>query len=275
MIFETIGNKENPVVLMLNGSFSTGKGLSGIAERIADSYYVILPTYDGHHENGGIFTTREEQAKKIIDYLAENNINQLALIQGVSMGAEVAFTVFSMLRENNIEVDHCLFDGGPFYHFHWPMRAFMRAKFRRFVHQAQSGTLDEITERFSKNKMVKWMIHGDISPYKWFIEGLADSAPYMSDESVNNESDACYTFDFPDLTEEEQKKTLFIWSTNEPAFSSFKKVKICYGNSRFASPGDLGHCGFMARKPNEYAELIRSFAEGSYDRMDRFINDLS
>lgn len=275
MLFETIGNKDNPVVLMLNGSFSTGKGLSGIADKIADSYYVILPTYDGHHENGGIFTTREDQAKKIIDYLTENNINHLTLLQGVSMGAEIALTVFSMLGENKIEVDYCLFDGGPFYHFPWLMRMFMRAKFRRFVHQAQTGTLDEITERFSNNKMIKWMIHGDISPYKWFIEGLADSAPHMSDESVNNESDACYTFDFPTLTEEAQRKSVFIWSTNEPAFSSFKKIKKCYIHSRFASPGDLGHCGFMARKPVDYADFMRLLAGGLSDRMDKYIKDLS
>ena len=268
MIFETIGNKDNPVVLMLNGSFSTDKGLSAIAERIADSYYVILPIYDGHHENGGIFTTKEEQAKKIIDYLAENDINHIALLQGVSMGAEIAFTVYKMSEENNIEVDHCLFDGGPFYHFPWLMRMFMRAKFRRFVHQAQTGTLDEIMERFSNNKMIKWMIHGDISPYRWFIEGLAESAPHMSDESVNNESDACYTFDFPALTEEAQRKALFIWSTNEPAFSSFKKVKKCYSHSRFGSPGDLGHCGFMARKPDEYAKFMRAYAEGSNYQME-------
>jgi hypothetical protein len=49
-------------------------------------------------------------------------------------------------------------------------------------------------ERFSKNKMVQWMIHGDISPYKWFIKGLADSAPFMSDASIGKESDACYNF---------------------------------------------------------------------------------
>ena len=275
MLFETIGNKDNPVVLMLNGSFSTGKVLSGVADKIADSYYVILPTYDGHHENGGIFTTREDQAKKIIDYLTDNSIDHITLLQGVSMGAEIALTLFPMLRENKIEVEHCLFDGGPFYHFPWLMRMFMRAKFRRLVHQAQTGTLDEITERFSNNKMVKWMIHGDISPYKWFIEALADSAPYMSDESVNNESDACYTFCFPALSEEAQRKAVFIWSTNEPAFTSFKNVRKCYSHSRFASPGDLGHCGFMARKPDEYAALMRSYAEGSYDRLDKYIEDLT
>lgn len=41
MIFETVGNKEKPVILMLNGSFSTGAGLLHIAEMISDEFYII------------------------------------------------------------------------------------------------------------------------------------------------------------------------------------------------------------------------------------------
>ena len=59
---------------MLNGSFSTGAGLSHIAEMISDKYYIILPTYDGHHEGGGIFTTRLEQAKKMGKALCKDNL---------------------------------------------------------------------------------------------------------------------------------------------------------------------------------------------------------
>ena len=80
MIFETVGDKSKPVIIMINGSFCTGKGLLPIAEKISDKYYVILPTYDGHHENGGIFTTRQDQANKIIEYLRKENIKKIELI---------------------------------------------------------------------------------------------------------------------------------------------------------------------------------------------------
>ena len=122
------------------------------------------------------------------------------------MGAEIALTLASKMPEAGISVDQYLFDGGPFFHFSGWFRAIMRMKFKSMVHQAQHGSYEEITERFSKNKMVQWMIHGDISPYKWFIKGLADSAPFMSDASIGKESDACYTFDYPEASSEEQKK---------------------------------------------------------------------
>ena len=261
MIFETVGNKEKPVILMLNGSFSTGAGLLHIAEMISDEFYIILPTYDGHHENGGSFTTRDDQAGKIISYLKKEGIGHLALVQGASMGAEIALTFASKMPEAGISVDQYLFDGGPFFHFSGWFRAIMRMKFKSMVHQAQHGSYEEITEGFSKNKMVQWMIHGDISPYKWFIKGLADSAPFMSDASIGKESDACYTFDYPEASSEEQKKYLFIWSTNEPAFKSYEKIRKHYPNAKYWSPGDIGHCGYISRKPDEYAVFLRKLAK--------------
>ena len=74
MIFETRGDKKNPAILMLNGSFSTGEGLIHIAEMISDEFYVILPIYDGHHKDSAIFTTRDDQASKIIAYLKNVSI---------------------------------------------------------------------------------------------------------------------------------------------------------------------------------------------------------
>ena len=274
MIFETVGKKENPTIIMLNGSFSTGKGLLNIAEKLSDKYYIILPTYDGHHKDGGIFTTREKQANKIIEYLRENNIKDIALLQGASMGAEIGLTLYSLMQRDEFNVEHCLFDGGPFYHFPWLMRMFMRAKFRSMVHQAQEGTLDEVIEKFSNNKMVQWMVHGDISPYRWFIEGLAEAAPFMTDESINNESDACYTFDFPDISKEAQERCYFIWSTNEPAFTSNKKIRKHYVYSRYGTPGDLGHCGFISREPEKYTDFLRAYVENSVEAITDFVSDI-
>ena len=262
MIFETVGDKSKPVITMINGSFCTGKGLMPIAERISDKYYIILPTYDGHHENGGIFTTRQEQANKIIDYLRKENIKKIELIQGVSMGAEVALTLASTIfRTTDIVVDRYLLDGGPFFKFPKWFRKIMQMKFKSMVHNAQYGTEEEIIERFSNNKMIQWMLRGDISPYKWYIKDMSLAAPHMTDESICNESDACYTFDFPEMPDEEQKKIYFTWSDNEPAVKSKKKLLNHYPHAVYGSAGNLGHGGLMSREPDKYAELIAKLAE--------------
>ncbi|MCR5057567.1 MAG: alpha/beta hydrolase [Clostridiales bacterium] len=117
MIIEMLGRKENPGVIMLNGSFTTGYGLRRIADRLSDRYYILLPTYDGHHKSGGVFTTRAGQAQKIIEYLHREDIGRIALIQGVSMGAEIGLALASMFCRTDIRVDRFLFDGGLFFAF--------------------------------------------------------------------------------------------------------------------------------------------------------------
>jgi len=259
MIFDCVGDKTKPVAVLLNGSFTSGKTLVPIAESISDMYYCIVPTYDGHHKDGGEFTTREAQVQKILDYLRGEGIHELALLQGVSMGAEVALDLAAAIyKSDDMSVAKCIFDGGPYFSFNPVMRKIMQKKFLGFVHDFQHGTMDEIIERFSNNMMVKLLAKGDASPYFSMVEGIAVCAPYMTDQSVRNESDACYTFDYPKIPDDEQKKYLFIWSDNEPAYKSAKKMKKIYTAAKFDTVGNLGHCGFLTQKPELYIEFLKN-----------------
>ena len=262
MIFDTLGNKSNPAIVMINGSFTSGKSLSNIAEKLADEFFMIMPTYDGHHENGGEFSTRDIQVQKMIDFLRTEDIHEIALIQGISMGAEVALDLAAAVyHEPDMNVKSCFFNGGPFFSFNIIMRKIMQRKFLGFVHDCQHGSVDEIMERFGNNKMVQWMVKGNIEPYRGMIIGMADVAPFMSDKSIRNESDACYTFDFPEIPMDEQKKYVFSWSSDEPAFKSCKKIKKRYPYAVYKNDGKLGHGGLIMKQPDKYADVMRKLAK--------------
>jgi len=259
MIFDTVGRKGNPVIVMINGSYTSGKSFLPLAQELSDDYYVILPTYDGHHENGGIFTTRKQQAQKILQYLLGEDIHEITLLHGLSMGAEVALDLaYEISVSKPVTVKKCIFDGGPFFHFNPIMRKIMQKKFMKVIHDLQKGSFEEVWTQFQNNKMIQWMAQGEISSYKEMIQGMAEAAPYMSDQSIRNESDACYTFDFPEIPKEEQKKYCFTWSDDEPAYKSAKKIRSCYPEARYLTAGYMGHAGFITKKPEEYVEFIRS-----------------
>jgi len=263
MIFDTVGTKGNPVIVMINGSFTSGKSLIPFAQNLADGFYVVIPTYDGHHEGGGEFTTREDQASKILKYLQDEGISEVALIQGMSMGAEVALDLAAMIyKSDSMNVKRCLFDGGPYFNFNPLMRKIMQKKFLKLIHDCQHGTADEIIEKFSKNKFIVWVAKGEVMSYNSMIEGVAEVSRFMSDKSIANESDACYTFDFPEVSSDEQKKYYFTWSDNEPAYKSAKSIKKCYADAEFTTAGSLGHGGFFLKKPEEYEALMRKLAKG-------------
>lgn len=260
MIFETVGNRSKPVILMLNGAFSTSAGLKHIAEMLSDEYFSILPIYSGHYEDGGVFESREAEAEKIIEYLNDQHIDHLALVHGISLGAEIALTLAGSLSDSNIQVDQYLFDGGPFYGLNKFERWIMSGKCRQIVHAAQGSTVDKFTDFLMNDKLIQWLIRGEIAPYRWFIKGVVKAAGNISVESINNESDAIFDFECPEISEEDQKKFLFIWSEDEMPFRTSKKIKRHYPHASYWTPGELGHCGFIFRKPEEYVAYVAGVA---------------
>ena len=249
---------------MLNGAFSTSAGLKHIAEMLSDDFYTILPVYSGHSDNGSVFYTREEQAEKIIEYLNDQHIDQIALVHGISLGAEVALSLADALGKTDIQVDQYLFDGGPFFHLSRLARWIMRGKCRLIVHAAQGRSVEEFTQYLLNDKLIQWLIRGEIKPYESFIAGVVEASRNITDETINNESDAIFDFHCPEVLAEEQKKYLFTWSEDELPSRTAKRIRKNYPHAAYWTPGELGHCGFIFRKPQEYAAYLSNVVRDAY-----------
>lgn len=99
MKFKILGEKENPVVVMLTGSFCPGECLDYIYSRMK-KYYIIVPTYNGHYKDSKDFTTRENEASKIREYLHGIGIEHIHMIYGQSMGTEIGMELYRQLSVN-------------------------------------------------------------------------------------------------------------------------------------------------------------------------------
>ena len=262
MLFETAGNRDNPLIVMINGSFTTGNGFANFAEKyLKDDFYVVAPTYDGHHEGGTVFDSRKGQAAKILQWLKSEGFTNIAVLQGLSMGAEVAVELMHLIsQDGTITVNRCLFDGGPFFAFPAGFRKLMYFKFKGFLDSGKKKG----TEELMHNRMVRWMMGDDMDKYLDSMMDVFGTIPVqlITDETIRNETEACYTFDFPGFSEEEQKKFVFSWSVNEPAAKSRKKIREHYPYAVYKTPGALGHSGFMIKEPEKYARVLRRLACG-------------
>ncbi len=133
MIFYTSGDKQNPAVMLIHGMISSAADCEPFGKYLADGYYVIMPTLDGHGNDGTDLLPLEGEVDKLVGYLKENGITSVAMVQGSSMGAEIALAVIKRLEQENIPVTCGFFDGGPFFHFNPIFRAFMHKKFTSLV----------------------------------------------------------------------------------------------------------------------------------------------
>lgn len=253
MKFQVIGQKGNPVVIMLTGSFCPGECLEYLYSRM-DDYYVIVPTYNGHYEGAKDFTTRENEASEIREYLSRLGIDHIRMIYGQSMGSEVGMELYRQLSPEGVKVDYLFFDGAPMIRLSTPYKAFMRFKFGTMIKMFRDKTIDEAMNM----KFLKQFAGDRIESLRPMIESLVEVAPYLTKNSLKNEVECCYTFDYPEVDEEMQKHTYFFYGEDEKAYKTcYKLVKKAYPLANYRVEKGHGHISYSCDFTEEYVAWLR------------------
>ena len=110
MIFQTVGNKENPAVLFFHAMGVTGESSRPVAEHLKDRYYCVMPTSTVYCA-GQNYISKADELRQLECYLARQQITELALVAASSLGADLAC---AFLAETKLRVRHVFFDGGQF-----------------------------------------------------------------------------------------------------------------------------------------------------------------
>ena len=256
MTFDTLGNKENTAVLLINGMISSAKDCEPFGKVLADKYYVIMPTLDGHGHDGTDLLTVDKEAEKIIQYLNDCRITSLEMIQGSSMGAEIALEVKRQADLNHIKTGVCFFDGGPFFWFTPWFRAIMRARFRKLVKVFDTDNPDKAMEDLRNNQFLQFVAKDKLEQYSGLIRSMASERRHFSDKTVKNLVNICYKCALPDFSNIEQKRFVFFFSKEEPARDSKKRLQKAYPFAEYKDIDGYAHCGFQSVEPVKYAQML-------------------
>ena len=261
MKIKTLGNKSNPAILLIPGMFCTSEMPEIFAHFLENNYYLIMPTLDGHHKEEPVYYSKDSDAAGIVKWLQENGIEHLALLQGTSMGAEVALEVAHQI---DIPVEHYLFDGGPFFHFPRFFRAIMAKKFMMFMKMVKGKDKDQAINDLMKDAFVKKVGGGSLESYRGLLGGFCEVGQWIDKPSIRRISDTCYKCDLPDFNSEIVKKFIFMFSEKEPARKSEKRLRKKYTDAEYVIMSGYGHAGFQALEPEKYAEYIRNVVEKKF-----------
>jgi pimeloyl-ACP methyl ester carboxylesterase len=261
MKFQSLGDKNNPTVLFIAGMFCDANANKLFAHYFEETYYVILPTLDGHCQDKSVYLSKEDEAKKIINYLKSENITELALLQGTSMGGSVALEVYRQ-SISQIKINKVFIDGGTFMKFPKVVKMIMYHIFIKFIMIAHKheGHPEEVTEEFMNMKLMKLIGGKNIEKYREMIETMAPILMYMTEESIQNICETCYGNDLPQLDDKLQKPLIFFFGEKEPAKRMLGKLMKYYPNSSFPIQKDGTHAGFQTENPKEYAKMLLNYS---------------
>ena len=262
MQFQVIGEKGNPVVVMLTGSFCPGECLEYIYSKMKE-FYIVIPTYNGHYKNSKDFTTRENEAKEIRKYLCGLGIDEIHMIYGQSMGSEVGMELYRQLSKEGIKVYNLFWDGAPMIKLSVPYKAFMRFKFGMMIKMFRDRSIDEAMSM----KFLKQFAGDKINSLKPMIESLVSVSTFITKKTLKNEVECCYTFDFPELDAEMQKRTYFFYGEDEKAYKlCCRFVEKAYPNANYRIEKGHGHMSYSCDFTDEYVSWLKKILDEGVDK---------
>jgi pimeloyl-ACP methyl ester carboxylesterase len=253
MTFHTFGDEKNPVMVMLPGSLCPSSSMSYLYDIWKEDFYIIAVDYNGYDGNS-TFSTRQGEAKEIVQYLKAQDITQIKMVYGQSMGAEIAIELVHQLLDIGIMVDKVFLDGAPCIKLPKAYKAVVRAIFLKAVRLLRENKAEDMMNM----RFVRQLTNGDTESLRSMMEPVTEVVPYLTDKSVINQTECCYTFDFPAFTKDDQKKLYFFYAKEEKAYKTcFKKVKKTYSNANYKVVTGYGHMTYSARETEKYTQMIR------------------
>jgi len=260
MQFSELGAPDKQAIVMLPPMMCSNAVHLPVAQLLAQDFRVVLPTYDGHCLDGSRYTSKLDQCAKIRSYLDDQGIEDVALVQGSSMGAEIAL---ELLHERP-QIRNGFFDGGPFFHFPGFVRHRFDKVFMKIVDKASGFPSEEAAIRgFAASDKLRSKLPTqdqaaegvDVNEIvRAFLEDFVPIARSMDWDTVERLGETCYAGDLPAMGGDIQRRMTFYYG-KETAAKSRKRVRKAYPHARYLE-GTMGHCTFELTHPQEYAQML-------------------
>ena len=245
MLFETKGEKNNPAILFFHAMGVTGKSSERVAEYLKDRYFCIMPTSTVYCE-GQKYISKSDEIRQIEEFLAENNVREIALVVASSIGADIAS---EFLSKTAISVKHAFFDGGQFA----KINKFTRMIMTPFLYFAIKSLYKKNGENLGK---IMWCDDEEIKPY--FI-AAGKSLTYgnmrrqLADSLVNKP--------LPPLDENLQRHMFFEFGSIEEHYKYRADVMNTYPYAHYPVFDGYNHMQYQIKDPQGFAGMLVSIIE--------------
>ena len=248
MLFQTMGNKENPAVLFFHAMGVTGDSSEPVAEYLQEKYFCIMPTSTVYCK-GQRYVSKADEVRQVEAFLRKNGVERLALVVASSIGADLAM---AFLKSTELPVEQVFFDGGQFAQISLPLRRIMTP----FLYLAIKSLY------WSKGKTLKKILWCDDEAIKPYFIAAGKGLTYGN--LRRQLADSLENKPFLTLPEALQERIYFEFGSSEDHYKYRDAVMDAYPHGNYPVFEGYNHMQFQIRDPEGFATMLRSVMEENH-----------
>ena len=248
MLFQTIGNKENPAVLFFHAMGVTGDSSEPVAEYLQEKYFCIMPTSTVYCK-GQRYVSKADEVRQVEAFLRKNGVERLALVVASSIGADLAM---AFLKSTELPVEQVFFDGGQFAQISLPLRRIMTP----FLYLAIKSLY------WSKGKTLGKILWCDDEAIKPYFIAAGKGLTYGN--LRRQLADSLENKPFLTLPEALQERIYFEFGSSEDHYKYRDAVMDAYPHGNYPVFEGYNHMQFQIRDPEGFATMLRSVMEENH-----------
>lgn len=214
--------------------------------------HVIIPALPGYDENDSQqnFTSVENIAGELAEWLVKNKITTIDVLYGCSMGGSI---VLRMLADKKITVNNTICDGGitP-YQIPWLLTRFIAVKDFLLISMGKTGGFSLLEKVFATDEYSKED-----------LEYMAKVFRFISYKTIWRTFESCNNYRMPEGTIEYLGKLEYWYGDKErkERAKDLAYVKEHFLHVKFIEMKNMGHASMATLYPENMAERIMDLAK--------------
>ena len=259
MLYEVLGSKESPAILMFPGSFGSARMMQGYVDLLKEKFYVITVTLDGCDGSGNSYTSKDEVTDKVLQKMKELNISNIALLYGLSMGAANALNFLYKCGKDGITVENILLDGPAVGKIGKLKTWFFDYMNKQQVKMMRSKTVEE----YLASPMISKITGGRPEVYRVYVEDMLNVCKDLTDVTSDTVTDTCTNQPLKSIPVSLQKH-MHIWYGKDAMKMFFSKgLKKAYPDANYRDMSKYGHAMYCIMDPAGYVKDIEGLISKS------------
>lgn len=246
MNIHEFGKENKEVLLLIHPSVVKWDYFEAVIPLLEKKYHLLVPALPGYDfENDSDFTSVEQIASELNDWMKAEGYREVYAVYGCSMGGSIALMTALGQR---LPIRHCVMDGGitP-YQLPWIATRFIALRDYLMMMIGRTGGVALLEKAFATD---------DYS--KEDLQYVADVLKHCSRKTIWRTFESCNNYKIPEPVPKIDTRIHYWYTKGEEKERKWdiEYMKRRFPQTEFEVLPELGHAGLVLLKPELFAEMI-------------------